>query len=280
MKRDFDFVEMVDRAEKRHRYRRDALEGFRKFFVVVEGPKTGIFEAFDDFTASLSVYKQFNNRDAAVDWFERALQCPSLHDPAALEIHTSGRNYDVSQDKDHYAAVAVYFRFDAMRSFCVSANRDAEYASVLDFVAFLKALEIAPPTVPLRIVTDSKRIAYGINYGLREWPKHDLNANTQPVLWERIEANLALRREEGQVVAVTFRREANRAFKQATDCCHQQMNSGARWISPHVRILRSQCDAWSLCALRLGKLPRDLRRMIARYVWRGTDYRTNRKICF
>lgn len=280
MKRSFDFVELVERAEKRHRYRRDALSGFRKFFVVVEGPQTGIFEAYDDFTASLSIYKQFNNCNAALAWFERALQRPSLFNPAALEIHTSGRNYDVSQDKDHYAAVAVYFGRGDARNLCLSANRDADYARVLDFMAFLKALELAPLNVPLRIITDSKRIAYGINYGLREWPKHDLNANTQPVLWERIEANLALRSEERQVVAVDFQRDKNRAFQQATDCCREQMNSGSRWMPPWVRILRTQCDAWSLCAIRMGKLPRDLRRLIARFVWRGTDRSTNQNICF
>lgn len=50
-----------------------------------------------------SVYKKFLFKDEALAWHEKSLQLPSLSDPRALEIHTSGRHYDVTQERDWYA---------------------------------------------------------------------------------------------------------------------------------------------------------------------------------
>ena len=247
-----------------------------QYFVVVKGPVTGIFASYDEFSKVGTVYKKFFKRQKAeaLAWYERSLTLPKIDkNISSLTIHTSGRHYDVSQDKDWYAAVAVVFKNDDLnQSFCLSANRNCEQSHELDFVAFIKALEIARTDIPLRMYTDSKRIAFGINYGLKEWPKHDFNANTKPVLWTRIESLMAYRADLGQVISVEYEQKANIAYFQATQLCTNQCHD--RSLDPIKRITRNQCIMWILCAKKLGIL-RDIRIFIAKLVWTTTAYNTN-----
>lgn len=84
---------------------------------------------------------------------------------------------------------------------------------------------------------------------LWEWPKHDLNANTQPKLWAQIDSILAFRGEAGQVIAVDWRQKGNIAYDQVTECCHAQNNG--KYPTFNQRMIRNQRDAWEfleICA--------------------------------
>jgi hypothetical protein len=128
---------------------------------------------------------------------------------------------------------------------------------------------MARTDIPLRMYTDSKQIAYGINYGLKEWPKHDFNANMKPALWAQIVSLMAYRADLGQIITVDYEQKQNAAYMQTTTCCHAQSNGKIEY--PKFAIARAQCITWILCANRLG-FHRDVKRVIAKLVW-GNRYR-------
>lgn len=275
-----DFLEEIDRIEKRAKYNVQTMETFarRKYFVVVEGPETGIFPAYNSIWKWDGwVYKQFRNKNDACEWFDRSLRLPSLRDISACEIHTSGRCSDVTQDKDWYAAVAVYFGPDDKRTFCKQANTNSYHTEWLPFAAFVDALNVAPIDQPLRIFTDSKRIAYGLNYGLKTWSKHDLDFTfSSSIWWQKINELLTHRREEmQQVIAIAYKKEkTNIAFEMVERCCGLQ-NRGEIPNFTSV-FIQEQCRTWMLCAKRITRLNIDVIRKIARLLWVGKhDGRSN-----
>lgn len=150
-------------------------------YAVVRGPV--MIGLFNDWTAMLkikadrvasgAVYAKFDNHAAASAWFEAAQRLP-VYGPSArvLEVHVSGRYYDVTQDRDYEGAVAVYFGRGDRRNLRMQAGYGP-----LDTTVLRKALDILAATHPVgavRIISDCYELVYGINYGLWTWPKRTI----------------------------------------------------------------------------------------------------------
>ena len=177
-----------------------------KFFVVVRGRQIGFFSTYEDVKPLVygcdGVYKSFSRRQEAEAWFEKALQLPL--NPHATEIHISSRHYDLTQDKDWVEGVSIYFGRGNKLNFCAPKHLG-------NLKVFIKAIERAPKDVPLRIITDSKTLAFGFNYGMKSWPKHEfiVSAETQST-WDRINALVGSR-----IVAIDYSKEQNSAYEFA-----------------------------------------------------------------
>jgi len=235
-------------------------------FAVVRGSKRGVFDTYEEVKAAgghrtEGVYKKMRAEDAQA-WYERSLQLPLLICPGAYVVYVASACYDVTQDKDVYAAVGVSYN-GGQRAYAYPANT---CAADLDFLILLDVLKTLPfAHAKLSIFTSSKRIAYGLNYNLPYWPKHEFGDRKEEPrhLWAELRRMIADRAQAGQTVAFDWADDArgNHAHKAVLTCCVLQNRRGAYGFGRYVR--REQCIAWVLCAKRARFHP-DIRRLIAR----------------
>jgi hypothetical protein len=253
-------------------------------FAIVYGPITGLFDTWEDVTRvnghkKGSVYKRFGRRSEAEDWFDASL-CLPRYGPNVKEIHVSAVCYDYTQDKDFYAAVAIYFGNNDVRNISLPArvfntHIDKELCAAI----FKKALDMITET-PVRIVCDSYSIVYGLNYGLWNWPKRDISAPPTEELRDLqkmvIQRNIEVAWSDGS-------RTSNMARRAARACCGDQHDRTVETFEKKEKVIRKQqtidqCVAWILCGKRMG-LYKDIRNKIAKIIFKR-NYGINEIILF
>lgn len=139
------------------------------FLLLFVEKTTGLFGTYEEVQNASAhvkggVYVKFNKKREAREWFNASLQLPRL-DLFATEVHISARQYDVSQKRDYYAAVAIYFGPGDPRNFCLQANPCFSHQN-LHLLLFEKMLSMLH-TFPVRIISDCKNFVYGIGQNMR-----------------------------------------------------------------------------------------------------------------
>lgn len=264
-----DYLEAIARAEEQGKLKLARLKEWKPVFVTVVGPHPGIYETWDDVKRnnghrSGSVTRQFTKRAEAQAWYNAAQSLPAYG--ACLEVHVSSRAYDVTQERDFYAAVAIWFGPEDPRNFCTQARwATFENQPRLDIAIMQRALELIPVDsfLPVRIVCDSKHIVYGCNYGLWKWPKtRELG---EPNAFE-----IAIRDTIKQrSIELVWKDSANMARKQAEAMCMAQYQG--KCMTFERKYALTKCIVWLGCIRRLwGRsfLCRDLRKIIGKRIYR------------
>jgi hypothetical protein len=226
------------------------------YFVVVRGLIVGIYSTFEQVKRVKGhqkggIYKKFQNREEAIAWYQQGISIPYLIDPNAIEIH-----YDVTQDRDWYASVSIVFPHKEYPDKCVNASTEA---FDLDFKIMLKIFDTVPHEIPLLIITDSKRIAYGYNYNMRAFPNHDLGPCEPLDLWEQL---LGVIRSRPTYTAIDWRDDGNKARRAVDECCMTQYHAR---VPDWIIMRQQQRMSWAFCAKIYG-LPLDLRRKIGNMI--------------
>lgn len=204
-------------------------------FAIVYGPVTGLFDTWEDIKKvnghkKGAVYKKFFRRSEAEDWFDASL-CLPRYGPKVWEIHISAVCYDYTQDKDFYAAVAIYFGLNDVRNICLPANKVASIDKLHTAIC-KKALDMCTEN-PVRIVCDSYSIVYGLNYGLWGWPKRDISG---PPTEELLELQKEVMRRNIQVVWSDNTKTQNVARDLAMHCCGEQHYKNIKTFKQNIGI--------------------------------------------
>jgi hypothetical protein len=240
-------------------------------FAVVKGTTTGLFSTYEEvkqIKAHLKggVWCRFSNKLQALNWLEQSLNNPSYNGSVGTEIHLSGRCYDVTQEHDTYAAVAMQYVTFPFKTICAQAR--VSPTDDLNMELFRRVLEGIPSDASrIKIVSDNYKIVYGCNYGLWAWPKHTISG---PVTEK--EKYVFNQVKQRKIQLLWSDEKSNRARALATDCCYSQYIVKI----PHFRpkYVRDQCVMWIICAKRLGVNP-DIRRKIAKIVFKAQTVNEN-----
>lgn len=253
--------------------RRD-IEAIRNYqgtvYVIVYGPGLGFYKTFDDLKKARghvkgSVYKRFARADEAITWFESALALPSL--PYAPRVELSVRCYDVTQERDTYAAVSIYYGHGDERNITAQANTKTDTLDMY-FVLLTRILDNTPE-FPIRITCDSYHIVYGINYGLWNWPKHDFCS--PPTL-----GFMNLRdRIKGNGIELIWSDTTTARKLVESNCEMQYSNEIPSFYTLWKKACYKQCITWLMCARRLN-INKDISKVIGLYLLHQLyDYKCN-----
>lgn len=230
-------------------------------FVIVRGVELGFFKTFDEVKAvgghdKNSVYKKFRNRQEGVNWYNSCIARPSIfRKQNSINIQIAFLYYDVTQERDYGSAATMYFKEGDKRNFTKPTNMNASHADA----ACLIFLEIFKYNIGslINVLTNSKRLAYGINYGLWNWPKHDI-VSPPTALCEKcyqicIEKNVAIDWYEG------------RALEQCHSMCRRVSNDHT--LFKKYKAIE-QALTWMMCAKQLN-ICKDVARIIGKIVRRA-----------
>ena len=262
--------EIINRDNKRRQVEAFVPTSPYKVFAVVRGRDTGLFSTYEEVKTLVNgvdgVYNTFRSKELAKEWFFSSFNRPLFNNPHAMTIHVGSADYDVSQDKDLYAGKAIIFGYNDPRNI-IQRVTERTGRELLSFNTFIQMLEIAPMDVPIRVYTDCKVIAFGINYGMRDYPKHELVRHTRQLdKWARIDQLLAARISP---MSIDYSASQNQAHSVVIRICEDQNNGNFK--RRHNEYAKKQCTTWSLCAFRIGKtvVNHDTRKLISKRIWRN-----------
>ena len=173
---DEDFLAQLEVVEKRELKIRRIQHFSKNVFVVLEGVNHGLYTNFEDVKRidghkKGHLYKKFARSADAVNWYRSATDLPRYSNPNAI-VYLSGCCYDVTQDKDVFAAVCCMS--NRITSFCKPANWLFN-SNTLSYALLEKVLLSIPTDLQkVRLVIDCPQLAFGIKYGLWAYPKMDI----------------------------------------------------------------------------------------------------------
>lgn len=265
---DYFYLQEVEFLEREIKKTYRVEEGYvGDVFVIVRGKTTGLFKTYQEVVAlggndRFSVYKKFSSKRDALAWYNASIARPSVYVRNAFVIEIAYRDYDVTQDKDYACAVSMFFKANDKRNFSKPVNpwRLMKTQMDIDCLLFLEALKHNPTG----IITNSKRLAYGINCGLWNWPKHTIVSPPTALFKQCYDLCLEY------CVAVDWGEKT--AFEQCTSMCVAISCNNVNFEKAKKREASKEAFIWMLCAKRLGII-KDIARLIGRMIQtRNFDY--------
>ncbi len=262
---DADFVAQVDRVQLRELKIRRMDPKTRPVFVVLEEPDSGLYSTFDQVIRvggrkAGHVYKQFRNYTDAVEWYRRGTNVPQYMKPNLI-VHVSGRNYDVTRDKDWFSAVGYYI--SGQRAVAVQASRGFGSTELTYHLLMHVLNKIDPSATKVRLVIDCPEIAYGLKYGLWHWKMHDIVEPPNEM------ARAIHNRVVAQKIEVVQKIRGNLARAAVEEMCRKQNLREVPYFQTVLK--RAQCKAWLQCAIRMG-VNKDIRKKIGALLYSNLYY--------
>lgn len=260
------YLQQVEFLEREHKKLCKVEEDYRGVvFVIVRGKVTGLFKTYKEVTDlggndRFSVFKKFNTRSSALSWYNAIIARPIVYRKNAIVIEIAFRHYDVSQERDYGCAVSMYFSDHDKRNFTKPVNEHFLLCTKanMDGLLFIEALKHIPIGREGGILTNCKRLAYGINYGLWNWPKHDIVSPPPPgVFLECYKACM------DRKIAVDWGEK--KAYDSCTSKCVALSEHKTSFKKEKRREAKKEALVWMLCAKRLGII-KDIARLIAQKI--------------
>ena len=258
------------------RYKRTRVEppSLPTFYVIARGTDAlspGVYTEWsmikhhvnDDDIENGVVYRKFAIQSDAMNWYNQIARLPSFENHKGLLVQVSAIAHTTGVP-DH-SAIAIYFGKDNPNNIvytCLSSITRFE----AELLVLEKALIMTPRDGNVKILTSSKKLAYGLNYGMREWPsKEDTNVlSGDTAMWNYLKHLMTHGRKP---VVIEYARKKNAASQMVTSSCWKQKIEPKLNPDPRTLFIRLQCRMGLFCLLRM-RVVGDIRRLIILQVWR------------